>query len=124
MQKFAHDECEIMNEVIDKFAILNIIPINILLIYLLIPINIPIKQFSPHHIKTSHCNANQLTGFYMWGLMVVNGLMRSDFKIQFFLHKFFRIFPNLLQCKLWSADLVKIGKLMQQNNNFDSHFLL
>ena len=30
----------------------------------------------PHHIETSHliCSANQLTGFYMLGTLVVNGL--------------------------------------------------
>ena len=50
---------------------------------------IPIEKYKPfnnqcsHHIETSQliCSANQLTGFYMIGTLVVKGLRESDNKI-------------------------------------------
>ena len=40
----------------------------------------PLKTYVPYHIETSLliCSANQLTGFYMMGTLVVNGLNQPE----------------------------------------------
>ena len=45
----------------------------------------PLKTYVPYHIETSQliCSANQLTGFYMMGTLVVNGLNQPEEDYQF-----------------------------------------